>query len=169
MTSECRADFTVVPLTNLTFHSRPPPLPSFGSLPISVGALYIRKYFTEESKIAALELVNNIRDEFLKIVHQIPWMDDETKKTAIVKANALTKHIGYPDELADVAKLEEYYKDLEIEADDLLLNTLRLNVFRTNYAYGKLREPVNKTDWVTHSKPSTVNAYYSSLENSIRE
>lgn len=139
------------------------------SLPISVGALYIRKYFTEEARNAALDLVNNIRDEFVKILHKITWMDEETKKTAIVKANALTKHIGYPDELADNAKLEEYYKDLDIEADNLLLDTLRLNVFRTNYAYGKLREPVNKTDWVTHSKPALVNAFYSALENSIRE
>lgn len=142
---------------------------SFDSLPISVGALYIRKYFTEESKNAALELVNNIRDEFVELLHQISWMDEETRKTAIVKANALTKHIGYPDELADNAKLEEYYKDLDIEADNLLLDTLRLNVFKTNYAFGKLREPVNKTDWVTHSKPALVNAFYSALENSIRE
>lgn len=131
--------------------------------------MYIRKFFTEESKNAALDLVNNIRDEFVNILHEIPWMDAATKETAIEKANALTKHIGYPDELADNAKLEEFYKDLDIEADNLLLDTLRLTVFRTNYAYSKLREPVNKTDWVTHSKPALVNAFYSSLENSIRE
>lgn len=134
-----------------------------------MGALYIRKYFTEDSKRVALELVDNIRDEFINILHKISWMDDETKKTAVLKANNLTKHIFYPDELADIAKLEEYYKDLEIEADNLLLDTLRLNVFRTNYAFGKLREPVNKTDWITHSKPAQVNAFYNALENSIRE
>lgn len=139
------------------------------SLPISVGALYIRKYFNEESKNAALELMDGIREEFIDILHNLTWMDEETKKTAIEKAGALTKHIGYPNELADNAKLEEYYNDLDIEADNLLLNTLRLTVFRTNYAYGKLHEPVNKTDWITHSKPALVNAFYAALENSIRK
>jgi hypothetical protein len=29
--------------------------------------------------------------------------------------------------------------------------------------------PVNKTDWVKHSKQAQVNAFYSSVENSISE
>lgn len=138
------------------------------SLPISVGALYVRKYFSRESKEAAVELVNNIRSEFVDILHGLSWMDDQTKAAAIEKAKSLTNHIGYPDELADNNKLEEFFKELVIEPDNLLLNTLRLNVFNINYAFNKLREPVNKTDWVTHSKPALVNAAYSPLENSIR-
>lgn len=139
------------------------------SLPISVGALYVRKFFNEESRSAAIELVDNIREEFIDILHKITWMDDATRNAAIEKAKALTKHIGYPNELADNKKLEEYYRELELEPDNLLINVLRLNVFDTNYAFNKLREPVNKTDWVTHSKPALVNALYSSLENSIRK
>lgn len=130
------------------------------SLPISVGALYVRKYFNEESRQAAIELVENVRSEFIEILHTVPWMDEKTREEAIKKANALTKHIGYPNELADNNKLEEYYRNLEIEPDNLLLNTLRLTVFSTDLAFNKLRKPVNKTDWETHSKPSTVNIYF---------
>lgn len=138
------------------------------SLPISVGALYVRKYFTEESRQNAIDLVENIRDEFINILHEVSWMDEKTREEAIKKAKALTTHIGYPNELADNNNLEEYYRDLEIEPDNLLLNTLRLTVFQTDRVFNKLRKPVNKTDWETHSKPSVVNAYYSSIENSIR-
>lgn len=138
------------------------------SLPISVGALYVRKYFGDESRKAAIELVENIRDEFINILNEIDWMDENTRKEAIKKAKVLTPHIGYPNELADNNKLEEYYRNLEIEPDNLLLNTLRLNVFKTDHSFSELREPVNKTDWKTHSKPAVVNAYYSALENSIR-
>lgn len=95
-------------------------------------------------------------------------MDDATRQEAIKKAEALTEHIGYPNELADNNKLEEYYNDLEIEPDNLLLNTLRLTKFSTDHLFNKLRKPVNKTDWETHAKPSVVNAVYSALENSIR-
>ncbi|XP_031621713.1 neprilysin-2-like [Contarinia nasturtii] len=138
------------------------------SLPISVGALYVKKYFSDESRQAAIELVDNIREEFINILHEITWMDESTREEAIKKAKALTQHIGYPNELADNNKLEEYYQDLEIEPDNLLLNTLRINVFNADHLFGKLRLPVNKTDWETHSKPAEVNAYYAALENSIQ-
>ena len=37
-----------------------------------------------------------------------------------------------------------------------------------NYHWKKLREPVDKTDWKRHANPAVVNAFYSSLENSIQ-
>lgn len=129
----------------------------------------MRKYFNETAKQAADDLVANVRREFLDVLHNVPWMDDETRAAAVKKANAMTTHIGYPNELADNNKLEEFFRDLEIAPDNLLLNTLRLSVFDDDYTYGQLRKAVNKTDWVTHSKPALVNALYSSLENSIRK
>lgn len=141
----------------------------FFSLPISVGALYVRTYFNQDAKKAADELVDNVRDEFLGLLNNVSWMDDKTREEATRKANAITEHIGYPNELADNNKLEEFFRDLEIAPDNLLLNTLRLSAFDDDYTFGQLRKAVNKTDWVTHSKPALVNALYSSLENSIRK
>lgn len=117
------------------------------SLPISVGALYVRKYFNEESKKAAVDLVNNIRDEFINILNDVPWMDNITKDAAIEKARAMTSHIAYPDELTDNNKLEEYYNGLELEPDTLLKNVLRVRIFKDNHLIQKLRKPVNKVDW----------------------
>lgn len=138
------------------------------SLPISVGALYVRKYFSDASRQAAIHLVDNILAEFINILNKITWMDENTRQEAIKKAKALTVHIGYPNELGDNKKLEEYFRDLETVPDNLLLNTLRVTAFNADQYLGKLREPVNKTDWETHSKPAEVGAYYNSLENSIR-
>lgn len=145
------------------------PWPSFHSLPISVGALYVRKHFKEDAKATALEMVNNIRAEFTKILEKVEWMDAETKMAAFDKAKAMTTHIGYPDEIMDNSKLEEYYGELTIDPDRYLESVLNMNVFGTDYAFNKLRKPVNKTDWVTHSRPAIVNAFYSSIENSIRK
>lgn len=139
------------------------------SLPISVGALYVRKYFNEESKKAAVDLVNNVREEFINILHDVDWMDDGTRNEAIEKAKGIISHIAYPDELTDNNKLEEYYSGLELESDQLLRNVLQIRTFKEVHAIQKLRLPVNKTDWETHTMPATVNAAYSPLENSIRK
>lgn len=139
------------------------------SLPTSVGALYVRKYFSEESRSEALDMVENIREEFLSLVSQLTWMDEETKTAAIAKAKGLVPHIGYPNELADNSKMEQYYGPLEIERDNLLLNLFRIRKFDTDFKYGRLREPVNKTDWLDHANPAMVNAFYGPLENSIRK
>lgn len=48
-------------------------------------------------------------------------------------------------------------------------SVLNLTLFGTEYLFSKLREPVNKTDWITHGRPAIVNAFYSSIENSIRK
>lgn len=139
-----------------------------GSLSISVGALYVRKYFKDDSKRTALEMVNGIRKEYEKILREVDWMDDETRAAAMEKLHSMSTHIGYPDEIMNNRKIEEYYDKLVIDQDNYLQSVLNMNVFGTDYAFNKLRKPVNKTDWVTHARPAVVNAFYSSIENSIR-
>lgn len=69
----------------------------------------------------------------------------------------------------DDQKLIEFYKNVKVDEDKYLESILSINIFGTDRAFKKLRESVNKTDWITHSKPAVVNAFYSSIENSIRE
>lgn len=139
------------------------------SLSTSVGALYVHKYFNEESKKGAASLVKSIHEEFLETLKNVPWMDETSRVAAIEKAHKMNYHIAYPDELVDNSKLEEYYHGLELETDSLLQNVLRIRKFNSDHAISKLRLPVNKTDWETHSFPTVVNAFYSLLENSIRK
>ncbi|KAI8430848.1 hypothetical protein MSG28_000996 [Choristoneura fumiferana] len=164
------------------------------SMSIAVGALYIRKYFNENSKANALEMVNDIRQQFRKTLEEVEWMDEMTRKEALEKADAMASHIAYPNEMLDDTKLIEFYhggspdltvavveeyntriikliysnSQLEMSPDKLMESVLNLTLFGTEYLFGKLREPVNKTDWVTHGRPAIVNAFYSSIENSIQ-
>ena len=113
-----------------------------GSLANAVGALYVQKYFKQDSKQAALEMVADIRLEFNRILEEIDWMDGVTKNKARQKANAIVEHIGYPSELTDERKLEELYAGLELNSTHYLGNALNMTVFGTNYAFSKLREKV---------------------------
>ncbi|XP_031827062.2 M13 family metallopeptidase neprilysin 2 isoform X1 [Nomia melanderi] len=139
-----------------------------GSLAISVGALYVRKYFKEDAKKNAVEMVADIRAEFTEILKRVEWMDDETRKSALDKASSMSSHIAYPDELLDDKKLEGFYEKLELTTDNYLEGILNLTLFGVEYSFGKLRKPVNKSDWITHGRPAIVNAFYSSIENSIQ-
>ncbi|XP_045542231.1 neprilysin-2 isoform X1 [Papilio machaon] len=138
------------------------------SLSISVGALYIRKYFNEDSKKNALEMVKDIREQFRRTLEEVEWMDDTTRRAALAKADAMAAHIAYPDEMLNDEKLSEFYEGLEMSEDKLMESVLNLTLFGTDYLFQKLRQPVNKTDWVTHGRPAIVNAFYSSIENSIQ-
>ncbi|XP_017046056.1 neprilysin-2 isoform X1 [Drosophila ficusphila] len=140
----------------------------FDSLGISVGSLYVRKHFHKDSKANALEMVNDIRDVFNDILDEVNWMDAKTKKEAKEKLHSMATHIGYPDEMLDNEKLAKYYAKLDIDPDQYFQSFLGMNIFGTNYSFNKLRLPVNKTDWVRHARPAIVNAFYSSLENSIQ-
>ena len=43
----------------------------------------------------------------------------------------------------------QLYSGLELSDNDYFGNDLRTTLFGTNYAFSKLREKVNKTDWVS--------------------
>jgi membrane metallo-endopeptidase-like protein 1 len=80
----------------------------------------------------------------------------------------MTSHIAYPDELLDDSKLNAFYENLEVNDNDYYTSVLNLTKFGTDYSFSKLRQPVNKSDWITHSKTAIVNAFYSAIENSIQ-
>ena len=80
----------------------------------------------------------------------------------------MVSHIGYPPELLDMKKLEDLYDGLEFGEDTYLENELNMQIFGGKYEFKKLREKVNKTDWINHGSPAVVNAFYSFLENSIQ-
>lgn len=100
--------------------------------------------------------MNSVREEYIKILREVPWMDEGTRTAAIEKATSMTSHIAYPDELIDNNKLEEYYNGLDTQPNTLLHNVLRVNSFKDNHVIHKLRDPVNKTEWITHTMPATV-------------
>lgn len=41
-------------------------------------------------------------------------MEEKTKRRALDKLESMKNHIGYPDELFDNMKLDEFYKKVEI-------------------------------------------------------
>lgn len=139
------------------------------SLSISVGASYVQKYFNEQTKQVAAVLTKTIHEEFIETLQNVPWLDEKSRAAAIVKVHNMHFNVAFPQELVDNEKLENYYRGLELQPDSLLQNIIQIHKFFHRRSINKLRLPVNKTDWETHSITTSVNAFYSFAENSIRK
>ncbi|XP_057662985.1 neprilysin-1-like [Diorhabda carinulata] len=132
---------------------------------MAVGALYIRDNFDHLSKETALEMIHTIREAFNELLEENHWMDDETRKVAKQKADAMNERIGYPKLVVDKEALRKEYESLNISKHDFMLNVLNLLKFEARQNLEKLRQEVDKERWST--EPAVVNAFYNPNKNDI--
>ena len=124
----------------------------------ALGQLYVKRYFNEDAKKRALELVNNLEIAFENRIEQLDWMSDSTKLKAKDKLHAITKKIGYPD-------VWRQYDNVSIAKDTYFENVVALRNNEFLYNLNTLNKAPDKTEW--HTTPSTVTAYYNPSVNEI--
>ncbi len=130
-----------------------------GMLGEAVGELYVNKYFAHGSKEKMLGLINNLRKSLATHIAGLTWMSDETKVNALVKLNAFTVKIGYPDKWRD-------YSGLTVDPSKPLYDNVKAaTIYETRRNLDKFGKPVDKDEWGT--TPQTVNAYYNPTTNEI--
>uniref|UniRef100_A0A182P2Z4 Uncharacterized protein n=1 Tax=Anopheles epiroticus TaxID=199890 RepID=A0A182P2Z4_9DIPT len=132
---------------------------------MAVGAMFVRRYFDENSKRDTLTMTHELQEAFREILDRTGWIDASTRRLAEQKVNAMSLRIGYPDFILDPEQLNARYATLEIHPERYFENTLNVlsHIRRTDQE--KLGLPVNKTAW--HTAPAVVNAYYSRNKNQI--
>ena len=129
-----------------------------GSLSEQLGHLYVDRYFPEESKAKVEAMVEDLRAAFRDRINALEWMSDTTKEKALVKLDAFTYKIGYPNKW-------EAIEGLEISKDNYFENQLALSRYFTEKNYSELTEPVDKDEWGMGAH--IVNAYYNPLNNEV--
>ncbi|KAK2538547.1 Mme [Columba guinea] len=137
-----------------------------GNMENAVGRLYVAEAFAGDSKHVVEEMIADIRDVFIKTLDELTWMDAETKKKAEQKATAIRERIGYPDEIvSDDTKLNNEYLELNYKEQEYFENIIQNLVFTQKKRLKKLREKVDKEEWI--SGAAVVNAFYSASRNQI--
>ncbi|KAF1519061.1 Neprilysin, partial [Eudyptes chrysocome] len=137
-----------------------------GNMENAVGRLYVEEAFAGDSKHVVEEMIADIRDVFIKTLDELTWMDAETKKQAEKKATAIRERIGYPDEImTDDSKLNSEYQELNYKEEEYFENIIQNLVFTQKKRLKKLREKVDKEEWI--SGAAVVNAFYSASRNQI--
>ena len=74
---------------------------------MSVGSLFVRKYFDGQSKQDMIYLTSEIEEQFKNIVEEVDWLSESTKETARNKLDAMIHNIGYPDLVLNDTQLSE--------------------------------------------------------------
>lgn len=132
---------------------------------MAVGAMFVRKYFDEKSKLDTMAMTHELQDSFRTILNDTEWIDESTKVLATLKVNGMELKIGYPDYILNEDELNAKYEDLDIRPDRYFENILNVLQHLTRTEQKKLTQVVNRTAWNT--APAVVNAYYSRNKNQI--
>ncbi|XP_038677775.1 endothelin-converting enzyme 1 isoform X2 [Scyliorhinus canicula] len=135
------------------------------TLGFSLGALFVKAMFTEDSKQIAEEMISEIKAAFEESLKLTKWMDEETKNAAKEKADSIYDMIGYPKFIMDPKELDKLFNDYEVVPDLYFQNTLQFYNFSARVTADQLRKPPNKEQW--SMTPPAVNAYYSPTKNEI--
>ena len=128
-----------------------------GQIGFALGQLYVKRYFNEDAKQRALDLVNNFQKVLEKRIDNLEWMSDSTKLKAKEKLYAINKKIGYPD-------VWRTY-DVTIDRNQFFENVVALRKDDYIYQLKQLNKAPNRDEWGT--TPSTVTAYYNPSLNEI--
>jgi len=129
-----------------------------GAMGMVLGKLFVKEYFPPAAKKRYENLVEAIRTAYRHRIENLDWMSPETKAKALVKLDAVTKKVGYPDVWKD-------YSTLAISRDSYCQNMM--NAARWHFAdmIGKFGKPVDRKEW--DMTPQTYNAYYNPSNNEI--
>ena len=136
-------------------------------LPISINAFWLRKYFSINSKPAVEQIAVSVKKHFKQILKSNRWMDERTKKKAILKLDKMTPVIAYYDELLNDKKLSERFKNFKIDESKFFETILELNKIDFNETFKIIHDNTKELDWVENLTVAVANAFYSIITNSI--
>jgi putative endopeptidase len=122
------------------------------------GQLYVDKAFSPEAKARAKQMIENLRTAYAERIQATDWMSAATKKEALVKLNAFTVKIGYPDKWKD-------YSALNVSRESYLNNLFAASEWANKDEISKFGKPIDRGEW--GMTPPTVNAYYNPPMNEI--
>ncbi len=119
------------------------------ALGFAVGRQYVQRYFPASAKARAEAMVANLIRAYEHRIDALSWMASTTKAEAKAKLQTLRVSVGYPDKW-------QSYAALHVAPNDAYGNDDRVVRFTYDRSIAKLRQPVDRTEWVM--TPQMVNA-----------
>ena len=119
---------------------------------------WVKRNFPPAAKASMEGLVAALEKALADEIQTLPWMSDETRRTAERKLAAIRNRIGYPEKWRD-------YSGLRVDPKDFLGNLHRNAVFQRDYLLSKVGKPVGDDEW--DMTPSTADVRYTPSMNSL--
>lgn len=127
-----------------------------------INVVYISRYCSEEQKKEIVKMVDDVIDNYHKMIDEEEWMSDTAKAATHEKLDYMTIRSLYPDNITS-------YADIEFDDEDTLLSMVqKIKAYDARQQGQKANHPVDKHLWNLDSDPTTtINACYKPDENSI--
>lgn len=75
---------------------------------------FVKKYFPDEIKNTAGEMISYVQKEVEREISESEWLDDNIREFATEKVRNMKKAIGYPSWYSNITIMKNYYKGLMI-------------------------------------------------------
>jgi len=124
----------------------------------AVGQLYIARHWSPETEAKANELLNDMRAAYKDKIEHAAWMDEATRREALVKLAGFDPRIGHPAHYID-------YSSFTVSRTDPLANAMASADFDWRLQLSRFPKPVDRSLW--DMTPQTVNAYYDPTLNQV--
>ncbi|XP_038134574.1 endothelin-converting enzyme-like 1 isoform X5 [Cyprinodon tularosa] len=131
---------------------------------MALGALFVQKHFSSQSKAKVQELVEDIKHSLDLRLQELDWMDDATKEAARAKLKHMMVMTGYPDFLLKPELIDQEY-GFDVSEKTYFKNILNSIKFNIKLSIKKIHEEVDKTAWLL--PPQALNAYYLPNKNQM--
>ncbi|MGA3205112.1 MAG: M13 family metallopeptidase, partial [Bryobacteraceae bacterium] len=119
---------------------------------------WVKRNFSPAAKAGTERLVEALEKALAEEIHTLPWMSEETKRSAEGKLAAIRNRIGHPQKWRD-------YSALKVDRHDFLADLHRDTLFERNYLLSKLDRPVDPEEW--DILPTTQKVRYARSMNSL--
>ncbi len=101
---------------------------------------WVKRNFSPAAKADTQRLAEALEKALGEEMRGLPWMSEETKKSAEGKLAAIRNKIGHPQKWRD-------YSGLKVDRHDFLGDLQREALFERNYTLSKLDRPVDPEEW----------------------
>jgi putative endopeptidase len=118
---------------------------------------WVKRNFSPAAKAGTEQLVEALDKALAEEIQSLPWMSEQTKKSAQGKLAAIRNRIAQPQKWRD-------YSGLKVDRHDFLADLHRQALFERNYTLSKLDKPVDPEEWLA---PTRLKAHYERALNSL--
>ncbi|XP_054155680.1 neprilysin-2-like, partial [Oppia nitens] len=140
------------------------------SLHFALSHLYIKQYANNDDiREQATKLIETVRSKFrYTLLNNMSWIDNKTMIRALDKLDKMRILVGYPMDILDDQKINQLYKNININPDDFFGNILAINYWKLNQSFNSsLRKFNDIHSWQRLGSLTLANAFYNTVKNMV--
>lgn len=124
--------------------------------------IYTDNYSSVTTKADVEAMVSSIKEEYKKMINDVDWMSEETKKKAIEKIDNMRVQVAYSDTYnsRDGLIVKSYS-----EGSSLIENMIAMDKYEIRQEINAFSKPIDMDKFLTNTQ--TVNAYNNYMTNTL--